>query len=122
MLVGLLLFQAAAVASAWDTFLVPHTPGENDTPGLLSLVTNHSSNATILFSKGVTYNIFTAIKFPVLANIEIRIEGNLTYPTNVSQVQGTQKGCITICSELISLQRLLVVRYASALEAKLSLT
>ncbi|KAJ7842243.1 pectin lyase-like protein [Mycena olivaceomarginata] len=92
MLVGLLLFQVAAVASAWDTFLVPHTPGENDTPGLLSLVTNHSSNATILFSQGVTYNIFTAIKFPVLANIEIRIEGNLTYPTNVSQVQAVVGG------------------------------
>ncbi|KAJ7144808.1 pectin lyase fold/virulence factor [Mycena crocata] len=86
MLFGLLLLQVS-VALAWNTFVVPHAPGENDTPGLLALVTNHSSNATIMFSKGVTYNIFTAIKFPVLNNVEIRIEGNLTYPNSVSDVQ-----------------------------------
>lgn len=88
MLFALLLLQTS-IAFAWDTFVVPHTPGENDTPGLLALATNHSSNATIMFSKGVTYNMFTAIKFPVLTNVEIRIEGNLTYPTNISQIQGT---------------------------------
>ncbi|KAJ7447202.1 pectin lyase-like protein [Mycena latifolia] len=81
------LLVQASVALAWSTFVVPHAPGENDTPGLLALVTNHTSNATILFSKGVTYNIFTAIKFPVLTNVEIRIEGNLTYPSNISEVQ-----------------------------------
>ncbi|KAJ7696742.1 pectin lyase fold/virulence factor [Mycena rosella] len=85
MLLGLLLQASAALA--WDTFVVPHTPNENDTPGLLALVTNHSTNATIMFSKGVTYNIFTAIKFPVLSNVEIRIEGNLTYPSDISEVQ-----------------------------------
>ncbi|KAJ7239762.1 pectin lyase-like protein [Mycena haematopus] len=91
MLFGLLLLHAS-VAFAWDTFLVPHTPGGDDTPGLLSLVTNHSSDATILFSKGITYNIFTAIKFPVLTNVEIGIEGNLTYPTNISEIQGSFPG------------------------------
>ncbi|KAJ7631646.1 pectin lyase-like protein [Mycena polygramma] len=92
MLSALFLLQAAAAVFAWDTFTVPHTQGENDTPGLLALVTNHSSNATIMFSKGVTYNIFTAIKFPVLTNVEIRIEGNLTYPTNISEVQAVVGG------------------------------
>ncbi|KAF7340907.1 Pectin lyase-like protein [Mycena sanguinolenta] len=87
MLFSFLLLQAATAAFAWDTFLVPHTPGGDDTPGLLSLVTNHSSDATILFRKGITYNIFTAIKFPVLTNVEIAIEGNLTYPTNISEIQ-----------------------------------
>ncbi|KAJ6520551.1 pectin lyase fold/virulence factor [Mycena sanguinolenta] len=87
MFFSFLLLQAATVALAWDTFLVPHTPGRDDTPGLLSLVTNHSSDATILFSKGITYNIFTAIEFPVLTNVEIAIEGNLTYPTNISEIQ-----------------------------------
>ncbi|KAK7063605.1 pectin lyase-like protein [Favolaschia claudopus] len=92
MLCGLLLLQAAALALAWDTFVVPHTAGADDTPGLLSLVTNHSSDATILFSKGVTYNIFTAIKFPILTNVEIRIEGNLTYPTSIEEVQAVVGG------------------------------
>ncbi|KAJ7729082.1 pectin lyase fold/virulence factor [Mycena maculata] len=86
MLFSLLLLQASA-AFAWDTFTVPHLPGEDDTPGLLALVSNHASNATIMFNKGVTYNIFIAIKFPVLTNVEIRIEGNLTYPTNITAIQ-----------------------------------
>ncbi|KAJ7511789.1 pectin lyase fold/virulence factor [Mycena galericulata] len=86
MLFSLLLLQALT-AFAWDTFTVPHLPGADDTPGLLALVTNHSSDATIVFSKGVTYNIFTAVKFPVLTNVEIWIEGNLTYPTNITAIQ-----------------------------------
>ncbi|KAJ7083354.1 pectin lyase-like protein [Mycena belliarum] len=94
MLLGLLLLLqvTASAALAWDTFVVPHAPGENDTPGLLALVTKHSTNATIMFSKGVTYNMFTAIKFPVLSNVEIRIEGNLTYPANISAVQAVVGG------------------------------
>ncbi|KAJ7457835.1 pectin lyase-like protein [Mycena latifolia] len=86
MLLSLLLLQAS-VALAWDTFTVPHLAGADDTPGLLALVTNHSSNATIMFSKGTTYNIFTAVKFPVLTNVEVRIEGNLTYLTNITAIQ-----------------------------------
>ncbi|KAJ6606793.1 pectin lyase-like protein [Mycena sp. CBHHK59/15] len=91
MLFRVLLLHISA-ALAWDTFVVPHTPGENDTPALLALVTNHTSNATIMFSKGITYNMFTSIKFPVLTNVEIRIEGNLTYPTNISAVQAVVGG------------------------------
>lgn len=93
----IILLQAYAVF-AWDTFTVPHLPGEDDTPGLLALVTNHSSDATILFSKGITYNIFTAIKFPKLTNVEIFIEGNLTYPDNITAVQGTHPPGISILS------------------------
>ncbi|KAJ7053866.1 pectin lyase-like protein [Mycena amicta] len=83
-----LVLQAATTALAWSTFAVPHTAGSDDTPGLLALVSSHPANATILFSKGTTYNIFTAIKFPVLTNVEIRIEGNLTYPNDIATIQG----------------------------------
>ncbi|KAF7307636.1 Glycoside hydrolase family 28 protein [Mycena indigotica] len=81
------LLQFVATVLAWDTFVVPHTPDADDTPGLLSLVTSHPANATILFSKGTTYNAWSAIKFPVLNNVEIRIEGNLTYPNDIATIQ-----------------------------------
>ncbi|KAJ7207512.1 pectin lyase fold/virulence factor [Mycena pura] len=85
LLAGLLLHASAALA--WNTFVVPHTHGADDTPGLLALVSKHSSDATILFSRGVTYNAFSAINFPVLTNVEIRIEGNVTYPQDIAAIQ-----------------------------------
>jgi len=47
-----------------------------------------AENSSIIFQKGVTYNIFTPIKFPALNNVEIAIEGNLTYPEDIPTVQG----------------------------------
>lgn len=70
------------------TFVVPHVPGQDDTPGLAAVLSNYSTNATILFQKGITYNIFTPIKFPKLTNVEVRIEGNLTYPSDIATIQG----------------------------------
>lgn len=77
-----------AVDAAWKTFTVPHVAGGDDTPALVAAVANFSTNSTILFEKGITYNIFTPIKFPVLTNVEVRIEGNLTYPTDIPTIQG----------------------------------
>lgn len=74
---------------AWKQFTVPHVDGEDDTQGLLSALANFSSNSTILFERGVSYNIFTPIKFPALENVEVAIEGNLTYPTDIATIQGT---------------------------------
>ncbi|KAF7292275.1 Pectin lyase-like protein [Mycena kentingensis (nom. inval.)] len=82
-----LFLLQAATAHAWYTFVVPHTPGADDTPALLALATAHPSDATLLFSKGTTYNIFTPIKFPVFTNVEVRIEGNLTYPEDIPTIQ-----------------------------------
>lgn len=78
------------VTSAWTTFTVPHTADQDDTPGLLQALSsrNLTSNATILFEKGTTYNVFTPIKFPTLNNVEVAIEGNLTYPNDIATVQG----------------------------------
>jgi len=75
--------------SAWKTFTVSHTDGQDDTPALMSALPNYSSDSTIVFKKGVTYNIFTPVKFPVFNNVEVRIEGNLTYPTDIPTIQGT---------------------------------
>ena len=84
----LVLLSLASISLGWPTFEVPHVQEMDDTPGLLSIITNHSANATILFKRGVSYNIFSPIKFPVLNNVEIRIEGNLSYPSDIPTVQG----------------------------------
>ncbi|ESK92387.1 glycoside hydrolase family 28 protein [Moniliophthora roreri MCA 2997] len=78
------LFQLAA---AWKTFVVPHTPGQDDTPALVSGLANYTSDSTILFEKGKTYNILTPVTFPTLTNVEVRIEGNITLPDDMPTVQ-----------------------------------
>lgn len=80
-------------ASAWKTFTVAHLDGEDDTPALTAALasSNLTTNSTILFKKGITYNIFSPIKFPVLNNVEVRIEGNLTYPDDIATTQGTRR-------------------------------
>ncbi|KAK0209211.1 pectin lyase fold/virulence factor [Desarmillaria ectypa] len=72
---------------AWSTFVVPHADGQDDTPGLTASLANFTSKSTILFQKGVTYNIFTPVKFPKLTNVEVVIEGNITYPSDIAAVQ-----------------------------------
>lgn len=73
----------------WTTFTVPHVDNQDDTPALTAALPAHSSNSTILFERGVTYNIWTPVKFPVLNNVEVRIEGNITYPIDIPTIQGT---------------------------------
>jgi hypothetical protein len=85
---SVLVLALVCVSVYAKTFVVPHTPGHDDTPGLKAALANFTSNSTILFKAGVTYNIFTPITFPILNNVEIQIEGNLTYPTSISDVQG----------------------------------
>jgi hypothetical protein len=104
-LTGTLLASVSAV-SAWNTYVVPHTAGADDTPALMAALAtgNYSANSTILsvkpsrhscfranaghrFQKGITYNIFTPLTFTKLQNVEVAIEGNLTYPDDVATVQ-----------------------------------
>ena len=84
----LLLFLIGHVA-AWKTFVLPHVDGQDDTPPLNAALAsgNYSTNATILFAKGTKYNIFTPIKFPALTNVEVAIEGNLSYPDDIPTIQ-----------------------------------
>lgn len=78
----------ALAAVAQSVFEVPHVDGADDTLGLISEIAKYTNNSVILFKENLTYNIFTPIKFPSLSNVEVRIEGNLTYPTNITAIQG----------------------------------
>jgi len=83
--------SSASLALAWTTYIVPHSPGNDDTPALaaaLSADPKLSTNATILFKEGVTYNISTPILFPYLENIIVSVQGNLTYASDVHATQG----------------------------------
>ncbi|KIK71449.1 glycoside hydrolase family 28 protein [Collybiopsis luxurians FD-317 M1] len=87
LILSLFVLQNALLVKSWSTFVVPHAPGKDDTPALTAALKKFSTNSTILFEKGITYNIFTPIKFPVLTNVDVRIEGNLTYPTDIPTIQ-----------------------------------
>lgn len=93
-----------AVVGAWQTYIVQHIPNSDDTPALLKALTsgNITTNTTILFQKGSTYNIFTPIKFPLLTNVEVRIEGNLTYPEDIATIQG-RRPRISLLSSFLNL-------------------
>ena len=82
------LLASSQLVKAWKTFVVPHIDGDDDTPTLMAAVGNFSVNSTIVFEKGKTYNIFTPISFPTLTNVEILIQGNLSYPSDIPTVQG----------------------------------
>lgn len=88
-LLTLCLFTVVPVF-AWNTFVVAHVDEQDDTPAFKTALAsgNISANTSILFEKGVTYNIFSPIEFPEFNNIEVRIEGNLTYPEDISTIQG----------------------------------
>jgi hypothetical protein len=81
------LCLAASTVNAWKTFTVPHTKGADDSAALNAALANYSTDSIILFKKGTTYNIWTPIKFPTLKNVEVAIEGNLTYPDDIATVQ-----------------------------------
>ncbi|KAI3595771.1 glycoside hydrolase family 28 protein [Moniliophthora roreri] len=83
-LFGFLFLGLLQLAAAWNTFVVPHTPGQDDTPALVAGLANRTSDVTILFEKGITYNILTPVRFPTFQNVEVRIEGNITLPDNIA--------------------------------------
>ena len=77
--------------TAWTTYSVPHSSGGDDTPALTTALSKNNSlrtDATILFQQGLTYNILTPIEFPVLYNVIVSIQGNLTYAANIKETQG----------------------------------
>ena len=86
---ALILALLTTYAAAWQTFVVPHVDGQDDTPALSAALATGgiSANTTILFEKGKTYNIFTPIVFPTLNNVEVAIEGNMTYPDDMATIQ-----------------------------------
>ncbi|ESK92386.1 glycoside hydrolase family 28 protein [Moniliophthora roreri MCA 2997] len=106
-LFGFLFLGLLQLAAAWNTFVVPHTPGQDDTPALVAGLANRTSDVTILFEKGITYNILTPVRFPTFQNVEVRIEGNITLPDNIATVQGTFQRPLAPRSEINALCQLL---------------
>ncbi|KDQ20171.1 glycoside hydrolase family 28 protein [Botryobasidium botryosum FD-172 SS1] len=82
----LLSTRTWGVAGA-KTFVVPHTAGKDDAPAVRAALASYRSDSTILFQKGITYNILTPIDFGTLTNVEIAIEGNITLPAEIPVVQ-----------------------------------
>ncbi|KAF9783457.1 pectin lyase-like protein [Thelephora terrestris] len=81
---------SASFAAAWTTYIVPHSGGNDDTPALAAALSANKSlttNATILFKKGVTYNLLTPIKFPTFHNVIVSIQGNITYASDIATTQ-----------------------------------
>jgi hypothetical protein len=77
----------AAIASGWSTFVVPHTENADDTPALMAAVSSYMSDTSIVFESNTTYNVWSPIIFPHLTNVEVVINGNLSYPTSIETVQ-----------------------------------
>lgn len=83
--------SSVSLSTAWTTYIVPHSSGNDDTPALAAAFSNNKSlakDATILFQKGLTYNILTPLKFPSLQNVIVSVQGNLTYGVDIKKTQG----------------------------------
>ena len=80
-----------SLALAWTTYVVPHSEGYDDAPALIAALAADpqlATNATILFERGVTYNISTPIHFPRFENVIVSVQGNLTYAADIKATQG----------------------------------
>ena len=80
-----------SLAAAWTTYIVPYSSGNDDTPALTAAFSKNkalSTDATIVFQKGITYNILTPLVFPKLQNVIVSIQGNITYAADIKKTQG----------------------------------
>lgn len=85
------VLSSASLVLGWTTYIVPHSQGGDDAPALVAAFASDpklATNATILFKKGVTYNILTPIRFPRFENVIVSIQGNLTYAADIQATQG----------------------------------
>ena len=81
----------ASLTLAWTKYVVPYSKGGDDTPALTAAFAANpklATDATIVFKKGVTYNILTPIHFPYFQNVVISVQGNLSYAANIQATQG----------------------------------
>ncbi len=104
-----------SLAMAWTTYVVPHSEGNDDTPALAAAFSADpklATNATILFQRGVTYNILTPILFPRFENVIVSVQGNLSYGADVQATQGKNPKYVTWFSDIAIhfYQQLLVLR------------
>ena len=83
--------SSVSLALAWTTYVVPHSPGNDDTLALAAAFSADpklATNATILFKQGITYNTLTPILFPRFENVIVSVQGNLTYAADIKVTQG----------------------------------
>ncbi|CAN6642770.1 hypothetical protein TRVA0_019S01662 [Trichomonascus vanleenenianus] len=66
--------------------------GRDDTPFIQRALTQCGNDSVIEFQEGITYNVWTPARFENLSNVEIRIHGNLTLPTNMTYIQDVVGG------------------------------
>jgi len=88
-LTSALSFMSLAVA--WTTYIVPHSEGNDDAPALAAAFAADpklATDATIIFQRGVTYNILTPILFPRFENVIVSVKGNLSYGADIQATQG----------------------------------
>lgn len=84
-------FLSVSLALAWTTYVVPHSRGNDDSRTLTAAFAANpelARDATILFQKGVIYNILTPIHFPYFENVVVSVQGNLTYGADIKATQG----------------------------------
>lgn len=89
-----------SLAFAWRTYTVPYSGGNDDAPALNAVFKSNpelATDATILFKKGVTYNLNTPVSFPRFKNVVISVQGNISYAANIAATQGTEshRNCAT---------------------------
>ena len=83
--------STASLALAWTTYNVPHSGGNDDTPALIAAFAADpalATNTTILFEKGLTYNMLTPVRFPHFENVIVSVQGNLSYAADIQKTQG----------------------------------
>ena len=83
--------SSVSLAPARTTYVVPCSGGYDDTPALAAAFAANptlATNATILFQRGVTYNILAPIRFPYFENVVVSVQGNLSYAADVKATQG----------------------------------
>lgn len=87
----LILAVASRVTSTTSsTFIVPHlSNGADDAPALRAALpaVRNGTYSRILFEKGTTYQLLTPVDFGTLNGVEIALEGNVSLPNSIPDVQ-----------------------------------
>lgn len=85
---ALFVLASATFAAASKKCVVPASGGqESDSPAIQKVFGECSTDATIIFKEGVTYNVFEPIEALELSNVVISVQGNLDLPQDIPSVQ-----------------------------------
>ncbi|TFK47003.1 putative extracellular exo-polygalacturonase [Heliocybe sulcata] len=85
-LLAVLAAAALVAAQSSDPCTVVHSGDSDDSPAVYSAISSCPAGQPIIFSPNTTYNIFTPLVFNN-SDLTLSIQGNLSLPTNITQVQ-----------------------------------